>query len=208
MARTIPMIITNKNILLKNRENDEFIPFDMPGIERVMNIPFYHQFAEKLAESQIAFKNFVKEIYGKKLSKNIFAIIIPDDTSALESIFINEFFVNSGACKAVAQMTMGQALSKTDSRYISVSKSARNITLQYINNNEVRVRRFYDINDYNTEDIIEDAKRLHIDVEYEDVPIFINNFNMDMDEFFEYGEVITPKAFMEKIAVIDVEKLK
>lgn len=207
MARTIPMIITNKNILLKAKESDEFIPFDMPGIEKVMNIPFYHQFAEHLAESQIAFKNFVKEIHGKKLNRNIFAIIIPDDTSALESIFINEFFVNSGACKAVAQMTMGQALSKDDKRYISLSKSSRNITLQYINNNEVRARKLYDINDYSTETIIEDAKRLHIDVEYEDVPIFINNFNMDMDDFFDLGEVITPKAFMEKIAVIDVEKL-
>ena len=34
-----------------------------------------------------------------------------------------------------------------------------------------------------------------------------NNFNMNMDEFFEMGMVITPKQFMEKIAVIDVEKL-
>ena len=208
MARTIPMIITNENILLKNKENDEFIPFDIQGIDKIMNVPFYHQFAEKLSETQNEFENFVKGIYGKKFIKNIFAIIIPDDTSALESIFINEFFVNSGACKAVAQMTMGQALSKNDERYISISKSSRNIILQYINQNEVRVRRFYDLNDYDNKQIIEDAKRLHIDIEYEDVPIFINNFNMNMDDFFDYGLVITPKQFMEKIAVIDVEKLK
>ena len=208
MTRTIPMIITNSNILLKNKDNDEFVPFDMPGIEKIINIPFYHQFAEHLSESQMHFKNFVKDIYGKKLNKNILAIIIPDDTSALESIFINEFFVNSGACKAVAQMTMGQALSKDVKKYISISKSSRNIVLQYISSNETKVRRFYDLNDYDTKKIIDDAKRLHIDVEYEDVPIFINNFNMDMDDFFEYGEVITPKMFMEKIAVIDVEKVK
>ena len=208
MARTIPMIITNNNILLMDKENDIFIPFEMPGIEKIMNIPFYHQFAEKLVESQAAFKEFVKSIYGKKLLKNIFAIIIPDDTSALESIFINEFFVNSGACKAVAQMTMGQAVSKEDKKYISISKSSRNIILQYVNNNEVRARKFYDVNDYNTEEIIEDAKRLHIDIEYGGVPIFINNFNMNMDDFFEYGEVITPKQFMDKISIIDVEKLK
>ena len=208
MARTIPMIITNKNILLKNKENDEFIPFDAPNSEEIINIPFYHQFAQRLAESQIAFRNFVKDIYGKKLNRNILAIITPDDTSALESIFINEFFVNSGACKAVAQMTMGQALSKSEPKYVSISKSSRNIVLQYINNNEVRVRRFYDLNNYSTKQIIEDAKRLHIDIEYDDVPLYINNFNMDMDDFFDYGTVITPKMFMEKIAVIDVEKLK
>ena len=207
MARTIPMIITNKNILLKDKETDEFIPFDMPGVEKVVNIPFYHQFAQRLAECQVAFKSFVREIHGKKLHKNILAIIIPDDTSALESIFINEFFVNSGACKAVAQMTMGQALSKSEKRYISISKSSRNVSLQYINNNEIKVQKFYDINEYDTNKIIEDAKRLHIDVEYEDVPIFINNFNMDMDDFLELGTVITPKMFMEKVAMIDVEKI-
>ena len=48
-------------------------------------------------------------MYGKKLSKNILAILVPDDTTALESIFINELFLNSDACKAVAQMKMGQA---------------------------------------------------------------------------------------------------
>ena len=30
---------------------------------------------------------------------------------------------------------------------------------------------------------------------------------MNMDEFFEAGEIISPTQFMEKIAVIDVEKL-
>ena len=207
MARTIPMIITNTNILLMDKENETFVPFDVDGINKIMNVPFYHQFAEKLAETQNSFKEFVKGIYGKKLSKNIFAIIIPDDTSSLESIFINEFFVNSGACKAVAQMTMGQALSKNDKKYISISKSSRNIILQYINNNEVRARKFYDVNEYKIDEILEDAKRLHIDIEYGGVPVFINNFNMNMDDFFEFGEVITPKQFMDKISVIDVEKL-
>ena len=207
MAKTIPMIITNSNILLYDKESEEFIPFNMPGIEDTVNIPFYHHFAEKLGDCQLEFKKFVKEVYGKKLTKNIFAIIIPDDTSALESIFINEFFVNSGACKAVAQMTMGQALSKEHQRYISISKSSRNITLQYINSNEVRARKLYDVNNYDVKTIAEDAKRLHIDIEYEEVPVFVNNFQMNMDEFFDMGIVVTPKEFMDKIAVIDVEKL-
>ena len=30
---------------------------------------------------------------------------------------------------------------------------------------------------------------------------------MNMDEFFDMGQVISPKEFMEKIAVVDVEKL-
>lgn len=207
MPKTIPMIITNSNILVREKESEKFITFDMPGIEEICNIPFYHQFAKKISECQYHFKSFIKKQYGKKFSRNIFAIIIPDDTSALESIFINEFFLHSGACKAVVQMTMGQALSKSHQRYISISKSSRNIILQYINNNEVMAKKFYDCKKYDTKTIIEDSKRLHIDIEYAGVPVFVNNFNMNMDEFFEMGQVITPKDFMDKIAVIDVEKV-
>ncbi|MBR3149602.1 MAG: hypothetical protein IKF64_05470 [Eubacterium sp.] len=207
MAKTIPMIIANDTILVKEKDSNKFIAFDMPSIEPEVNIPFYHEFAKRISECQYYFKEFIKKEYGKKISKNILAIIIPDDTSALESIFINEFFVNSGACKAVAQMTMGQALSKDDTRYISLSKTKRNVILQYINNNEVMARKLYDCSDYSVKQIHEDAKRLHIDVEYDEAPIFINNLNMNMDDFFELGLVISPKSFMDKIAVIDVEKL-
>ena len=207
MPKVIPMIITNEDILVKKRDSDEFVSFRMPGIEETCNIPFYHQFAQKISECQYYFKNFIKKEYEKKYSKSILAIITPDDTSSLESIFINEFFLNSGACKAVAQMTMGQALSKEYPRYISLSKSQRNIILQYINNNEVRAKKYYDFNSYDVKTIAEDAKRLHIDIEYEGVPIFINNLNMNMDEFFEMGQVVTPKDFLDKIAVIDIEKV-
>ena len=207
MAKCIPMIITNTGILVKDKDSDEFRAFNMPGLESTPNIPFYHQFASKISEDQHYFKEFVKSIYGKKLTKYVLAIIVPDDTSALESIFINEFFVNSGACKAVAQMTMGQALSKDYTRYISVSKSARNVILQYISNNEIRAVKMYDETNYDAKIIKEDAKRLHIDVEYSGVPVFVNNINMNMDDFFDMGTVITPKDFMDKISAIDVEKI-
>lgn len=207
MAKTIPMIITNNDILVLDKESGDFKCFNMPSNNIVPNIPFYHGFAEKIAESQYYFKEFMKELYGKKLLKYILAIIVPDDTSKLESIFINEFFVNSGACKAVAQMPMALALSKEDKRYISVSKSLRNVTLEYVKDNESVVKKHYDLNTCTPEIIKNDANVLHIDVEYNDVPIFINNFNMNMDEYLEIGEIITAKQFLKKIAEIDVEKL-
>ncbi|MGN0532946.1 MAG: hypothetical protein ACI4IK_01190 [Eubacterium sp.] len=207
MAKTVPMIITNEKILVKDRETNEFKPFSMPAANPSPNIPFYHEFAEKIAEDQYYFKEFMKKIYGGKLSKYIFAIIVPDDTSKLESIFINEFFVNSGACKAVAQMPMALALSKEYDKYISISKSQRNVTLEYVRNNETVVKKYYDIHTCLPQHVLEDAKVLHIDVEYNDIPVFINNFNQNMDEFSDFGEVITPKQFLDKIAVIDVEKL-
>ncbi len=207
MAKTIPMIITNKNILVKDKESDEFKTFNMPALSDIPNIPFYHQFAEKIAECQYYFKEFMKTLYGKKLSKYIFAIIVPDDTSRLESIFINEFFVNSGTCKAVAQMPMALALSKEDNKYVSISKSNRNIILEYVRNHESVVIKYYDATTSDPKIITEDAQRLHIDLEYEKVPIYINNFNMNMDEYFNFENIISAKQFMEKIAEIDVEKL-
>ena len=102
---------------------------------------------------------------------------------------------------------MGQALQKDITQYISVSKSSRNIVLQYIRNNEIQASRYYDFTPYDTERLKEDPKRLHIDIAYENTPVFVNNFNLNMDDFFDMGEVITPKQFMDKIAVIDVEKI-
>jgi hypothetical protein len=201
------MIITNTNILVLDRDTDEFRTFDMPALSTVPNVPFYHQFAEKIAEGQYYFKEFMRGIYGNKLTKYIFGIIVPDDTSKLESIFLNEFFVNSGACKAVAQMPMALALSKEDESYISISKSMRNVILEYVRNHETVVRKLYDINTFEVDRVIEDAGVIHIDVEYKDVPIYINNFENNMSEFADYGTVISTKDFMEKIARIDVEKL-
>ncbi len=205
--KTLPIIITNEYILIKDKDSDTFKSFSMPGIENKTNIPFYHQFAKKIAECQYYFKQAIRDVYGKKTNKNILAIITPDDTSALESIFINEFFVNSGACKAVAQTTMAQVLSKEHKKYISISKSNRNVILEYINDTEVEASKFYDCDNYSPEKIADDAKRLHIDIEYNDVPIFINNLNLNMSEFEGIGIMLNPKQILDKIAKIDVEKI-
>lgn len=207
MSKTIPVIITNSDILVYDKNAGEFKSFTLPGITNEPNIPFYHSFAKKIAESQHYFKEFVKSIYSGRLSKNILAIVVPDDTSTLESIFINEFFLNSGTCKAVAQITMSQTLSKSISSYVSLSKSNRNVVLTYIKNNEIQASKYYDLDRYDANKTIEDSKRLHINIEYETTPIFVNNFNLNMDDFFDAGIVISPKQFMDKIAVIDVEKI-
>ena len=206
MPKTIPIIITNDCILVKEKESTKFVTFNMPGIEAMPNIPFYHMFAGKTSECQYYFKEFMLKLYGKKVSKYVFAIIVPDDTTALEHIFINEFFLHSDTCKAVAQTTMGQTLSKAHTKYISLSRSTRNIVLQYINNNEILAQKQYDTNDFDANQIADDAKRLHIEVEYSGAPIYINNFNMNMDEFLDMGHVVTTKDFLDKIAQVDVEK--
>lgn len=207
MPKTLPIVITNNHILVMNKEINEFVTFNMPGIEEDNTIPFYHQFASRISECQRHFKEFVKSIYGKKTSKFVLAIILPDDTSRLESIFIKEFFLHSGVGKAVASMNMGQALNRSDARYVSVSKSNRNVVLQYIHGNDIKAKKCYPIYDYDVSTVIEDAKRLHIDIEYSGVPVYVNNLNMNMDDFLEYGEVVSTKSFLDKISSIDVEKI-
>lgn len=205
--KTLPIIITNDYILIKDKESEAFKSFSMPGIEPKPNVPFYHEFAKKISECQYYFKQAIHAVYGKKTSKYILAIITPDDTSPLESIFINEFFVNSGACKAVAQTTIGQVLSKENKKYISISKTKRNVVLEYVNNNEIEASMLYDCSDYDVKQIAEDAKRLHIDVEYVDMPIFINNLNLNMSDFEGVGIMLSPRQILDKIAGIDVEKI-
>lgn len=207
MPKTLPIVVTNSTVLVKDKDSDEFKAFNLKGIEKDDTIPFYHQYASRISECQHYFKEFVRSIYGKKSKNFVLAIIVPDDTSRLESIFINEFFLNSGVGKAVAQMRMGQALSKNNTRYISISKSTRNVVLQYINNTEIRASKYYPIYDYDASVVIDDAKRLHIDVEYSGVPIFVNNVNVNMDDFMDAGNVISTKQFLDIIANVDVEKI-
>lgn len=66
MPKTIPILITNRNILVKEKDENKFVAFNMPGIEDIPNIPFYHQFASKISECQYYFKEFMLKLYGKR----------------------------------------------------------------------------------------------------------------------------------------------
>ncbi len=70
MAKTIPMIVTNNSILVKDRDGEGFKPFNLPSLNPLPNIPFYHEYAEKIAESQYYFKEFMK--VTAKSSVNIY----------------------------------------------------------------------------------------------------------------------------------------
>ena len=84
----------------------------------------------------------------------------------------------------------------------------RNVVLQYIRNGEVAAEKYYDINCYDAEHIIDDAKRIHIDIEYLITPVYVNDFNKNMEEFYEAGQVVTSKSFMSKVSKIEIENNK
>ena len=104
-------------------------------------------------------------------------------------------------------MPMALALQKDENKYVSISKSSRNIVLEYVRNHESVVTKYYDMTTADPNVIMADAAKLHIDLEYESVPVFINNFNMNMDDFLDMGQVITTKDFLDKIANVQTEKV-
>lgn len=205
MPKVIPIVVTEKEILVRERDTNKFVSFKLSARDSDPFIPFYHQYAEKISESQYYFKEFIRSLYGKKASKYVMAIFTPDDTTPLEKIFINEFFLHCGACKAVAQTSMSQAVSK-DERYISISRTKRSMVMRYIHSNEILAEKKYDATNYDTKIIKEDAQRIHIDVEYSNVPIYINCFDVNMDEFGDFGTKVLTKDFLDKIAEVDVTK--
>lgn len=131
MAKTIPIIITNSAVLVYNKSAGEFKEFKMPGNDNQPNIPFYHSFAKKIAESQHYFKEFVKSMYSGKLTKNIFAIIVPDDTSTLESIFITEFFLNFNLQGCCADYNVANAFKGYFSLYFCFKIEQKSCTQLY-----------------------------------------------------------------------------
>lgn len=205
MAATIPVIVTNFNLLVKRKGKNEFLPFNTETIDNIPNVPFYHHYAKKLDESVTLFKAFIKAEYGTLLPKPVLAIIIPDDTTELERAFLQSFFSN--VSKAVAISLMSQTLSAEHLRYISVSRTVRSIALQYISDGEVMAERYYDAGNYDIGQIKMDATRLHIDADTEEIPVFVNNLNGDMIDFMDMGEVLFADTFRRSVCDINVEKV-
>ncbi|MCC8022321.1 MAG: hypothetical protein LIO46_00810 [Clostridiales bacterium] len=190
---------------MKRKNKNEFMDCSLGCEQALPGVPFYHDYAKKLSENIDLFKNVIKKEYGVQFSKPLIALVVPDDTSEMEKSFLQGFFLNGG--RGVALTTISQTLSKTDSRYISLSRTVRSVALQYINEGEVMAERFYDRTGYDVEQIKADIGRIHIDTEYNDIPVLINNFSDDMLDFFSLGQVLSQDKVMKKIAEIKLEKV-
>lgn len=205
MAVTIPIIVTNDDILVKRKGKNEFLTFNIEGIDQVSNVPFYHHYAKKLDDSVNIFKEFIKDEYGTMLGRPYIAVIIPDDTTELERAFLQSFFLNVG--KALAISTMSQVLSCELAKYISISMTNRCIVLQYVSHGEILATKFYDSTSYDIDQIKIDTTRIHIDADYAEVPVLVNNLSGNMIDFMDMGEVVFPDAFRRTICDLSVEKI-
>lgn len=205
MAYTIPVIITNDDILVKRKGKNEFIVFNHKNGEHIPNVPPYHSFAKDLAHSSNEFKNFINEEYSLHFFRPFIVAVVPDDSTPLEIAFLKSFFANNA--KAVVTTRMSQVLTREHEKYISLSKSIRSISLQYVNHGEIFAERYYDSTSYNIAQIKKDITRIHIDADYDNVPVLINNMSDDMFDFADMGELIFPDTFRRTVCDISLEKI-
>lgn len=71
MSKTIPMIISNRSILIRAKDSNDFVAFSMPGINLNSNIPFYHMFAQKFRSANIISSSLCANSTAKSF-QNIF----------------------------------------------------------------------------------------------------------------------------------------
>lgn len=180
-------IIFRNNSLIIKKEGDNLeniIDFE----SFIPNVPFYYHFFD---EDKPFIKDRIRLIVKEFKIRNT-TIIVPDDSIDIEvdKRVLTEFFMLCGA-KKIQVKSQGIFLSLDNKKYISFSRTTRTIVLQYIVNNKSIVKKYYDKNYTDMKQIALDAKNLHIDCEYENIPIYINNINNDMEKFNVIGTVVS-----------------
>ena len=171
-------------IIRKEGDNSENI-IDFASF--IPNVPFYYHFFDED-------KTYIKDMASliKKLNIRNATIIIPDDSVDIEvdrKIF-TEFFLKCGV-KKIQMKPQCFLLSLDNKKYISVSRTTRTIVLQYIVNNQSIIKKYYDKNYTDMDQIVLDVKNIHIDCKYESVPVYINNINDDMEKFKVIGPLVS-----------------
>ncbi|MBU3146753.1 hypothetical protein [Clostridium sp. CF012] len=179
------IIVAHKNLIIKKEgENSETI-IDFASV--IPNVPFYYHFFDED-------KTYIKDMTSliKKLNIRNAIIIVPDDSVDIEvdrKVF-TEFFLKCGV-KKIQTKSQCFLLSLDNKKYISVSRTARTIVLQYIVNNKSIVKKYLDKNYTDMKQIALDVKNIHPDCEYESIPIYINNMNNDMEKFKVIGPLVS-----------------
>lgn len=179
------IIVSDKSFIIKKEgENLENI---IDFVSFVPNVPFYHHLFDED-------KNYMKDM--KEVVKNLkirnLTIIVPDDCIDLtvDKRILTEFFTLCGIRKIQIEAQCF-FLSLEDKRYISISKTTRNMVLQYIVNGKSIAKKYYDENYEDVKQISLDMKSIHTDCEYEYVPVYINNMNNNMDSFSNIGNLVS-----------------
>jgi hypothetical protein len=184
------VIVGNSSLIIKKEDDDLESVIELQTF--IPNVPAYHHLFDIDKEDYI--KHIRSQIKSLKI-KNA-TIIFPDDSIDLEADqrILIEFFLQSGVKKVQVNFQCF-LLGVYDKKYISLSKTARTIVMQYIAYNKTIAKKYYDRNYADTEQIIADMKTLHTDLTHSMVPIYINNINNDMEGFRAVGKLVSLHDF-------------
>lgn len=189
------IIVSNSSfIIIKDGGNIETV-IELQSF--IPNVPAYHHLYDTDK------KDYIDEIKRqiKKLKIKDAIIIMPDDAIELEvdKRMLIEFFLQFGVKKAQVNFQC-YYMNLDNKKYISISKTCRMIVLQYISYNKTFIKKYYDKNYIDIEQIKKDINNVQDDnMMYSILPIYINNINNDMEEIKDIGDLVSLDEFVVNI---------
>jgi len=149
--------------------------------------PYHHLFDEDKCSYLMDITSQIKKLKMKNIT-----IILPDDCIdlAVEKKILTGFFTDNGISKI--QFTFQCfLLSLENKKYISISKTTRTLVMHYIAYKAALATRYYDLNNTTIEEVSQDLKNIHSQCKYNDIPVFINNVNDNMEAFSSLGTLVS-----------------
>lgn len=188
-------IVSNSSFIIKKEDDYAESVIELESF--IPNVPAYHHLFDKDKEGYL--KDIRSQI--KSLKVKDVTIIMPDDSVDIEvdKRILIEFFLQSGVKKVQVNFQCF-FLSLDNKKYIAVSRTARNLVVQYIAYNKSVAKKFYDKNYTDIKQIIIDTKNLHIDCTNDMMPVYVNNINNDMEGFMDIGKLVSLKDLSANIA--------
>lgn len=179
------IIVTNNSLIIKKDKSEVERVIEFPSF--IPNVPFYCHFFDEDKNYLKDMKNLVREL---KVGSAV--IIVPDDASDFEvdKRVLTEFLALSGVSKNEIK-PQSSLLGLSSEKYVSISRSVRTLSLRYTAYDKVLGKKYYDKSYKDLEQISLDIKRLHSDCEMENISVYINNINEDMEEFGGLGRLIS-----------------
>lgn len=179
------IIVTDNSFVMKKDgdTSENIIAFQ----SYIPNIPFYYHLFDKD-------KNYITEITKqvKSLRMKKVTIVLPDDAIDIQvdKQILTEFFMQCGT-KIVKINFQCFLLNLEKENYITISKTVRNLVLQYISNKKSLTTKYYDKEYTDVLQISSDIKKFHNDYGYGEIPVYINNINNNMDRFKSLGDMVS-----------------
>ncbi|MGD9570014.1 MAG: hypothetical protein AB7V48_17165 [Sedimentibacter sp.] len=188
------IIVSNSSFIIKKDGGNIETVIELQSF--MPNVPAYHHLYD------IDKKDYIDDIKRqiKKLKIKDAIIIMPDDTIELEvdKRMLIEFFLQVKVNKIQVSFQC-YYMSFDNKKYISISKTNRIIVLQYISHNKTVIKKYYDKNYIDIEQVKKGINNIHDDNMYSILPVYINNINNDMEEFKDIGNLVSLDEFVANV---------